>query len=120
MAFISDLWLNTSMHNFLKIFFSLFLPRDEIDNPHKKRAQKAFRENFSVQMFFENATEEKVSGNQKSKLTIRICLCIQKTLKLFILFNREHIMCSPLFYGLYSMSLSYVGRDDIFLYPPHT
>ncbi|XP_053400350.1 phosphatidylinositol 3,4,5-trisphosphate 3-phosphatase TPTE2-like [Mercenaria mercenaria] len=33
---------------------SLYLPRDEIDNPHKKKAQKVFRENFSVQLTFEN------------------------------------------------------------------
>lgn len=30
----------------------LLLPRDEIDNPHKKKAQKVFRENFSVEMIF--------------------------------------------------------------------
>lgn len=33
---------------------SLFLPREEIDNPHKKKAQKVFRENFSVQLEFED------------------------------------------------------------------
>ncbi|XP_062576064.1 phosphatidylinositol 3,4,5-trisphosphate 3-phosphatase TPTE2-like [Saccostrea cucullata] len=30
----------------------LYIPRDEIDNPHKKRAQKAFRESFSVTVNF--------------------------------------------------------------------
>ncbi|XP_052792295.1 phosphatidylinositol 3,4,5-trisphosphate 3-phosphatase TPTE2-like isoform X3 [Mya arenaria] len=29
------------------------LPRDEIDNPHKKKSQKVFRENFSIQLGFE-------------------------------------------------------------------
>ena len=38
------------------VYFSIFLPRDEIDNPHKKRAQKVFRENFSIELFFESAT----------------------------------------------------------------
>ncbi|XP_076117411.1 phosphatidylinositol 3,4,5-trisphosphate 3-phosphatase TPTE2-like isoform X2 [Mytilus galloprovincialis] len=30
----------------------LFLSRDEIDNPHKKKAQKVFRETFSIEMLF--------------------------------------------------------------------
>ncbi|XP_071124923.1 phosphatidylinositol 3,4,5-trisphosphate 3-phosphatase TPTE2-like isoform X1 [Mytilus edulis] len=30
----------------------LFLTRDEIDNPHKKKAQKVFRETFSIEMLF--------------------------------------------------------------------
>ncbi|CAC5403682.1 unnamed protein product [Mytilus coruscus] len=33
----------------------LFLTRDEIDNPHKKKAQKVFRETFSIEMLFSDA-----------------------------------------------------------------
>lgn len=35
------------------LFYSISLAREEIDNPHKKKAQKVFRENFSIQMTFE-------------------------------------------------------------------
>lgn len=33
----------------------LRLPRDEIDNPHKKQAHKVFRENFAIEVNFEDA-----------------------------------------------------------------
>jgi len=35
----------------------LSLAREEIDNPHKKKAQKVFRENFSIQMTFEKVSK---------------------------------------------------------------
>ncbi|KAL4229892.1 Phosphatidylinositol 3 [Mactra antiquata] len=38
---------------------SLLLPRDEIDNPHKKKAQKVFRENFSVELTFRHVKKKK-------------------------------------------------------------
>ncbi|XP_052277815.1 phosphatidylinositol 3,4,5-trisphosphate 3-phosphatase TPTE2-like isoform X2 [Dreissena polymorpha] len=42
---------------------SLSLPRDHIDNPHKKKAQKVFRENFSIQLTFEHVPKPIVSVN---------------------------------------------------------
>ncbi|KAK6172672.1 hypothetical protein SNE40_016284 [Patella caerulea] len=36
----------------------LILPRDEIDNPHKKKVQKIFKENFAIELTFEDVNEE--------------------------------------------------------------
>ncbi|XP_053400347.1 phosphatidylinositol 3,4,5-trisphosphate 3-phosphatase TPTE2-like [Mercenaria mercenaria] len=46
-------WFHTSFIENNK----LRLPRDEIDNPHKKAAQKVFREKFAVEVNFEPADE---------------------------------------------------------------
>ena len=36
----------------LNVPYRLHLERDQIDNPHKKKAQKVFRESFSVTLHF--------------------------------------------------------------------
>jgi len=36
-------------------YFRFRLPRDEIDNPHKKAGQKYFRETFAIEVNFEDA-----------------------------------------------------------------
>ncbi|XP_021359540.1 phosphatidylinositol 3,4,5-trisphosphate 3-phosphatase TPTE2-like [Mizuhopecten yessoensis] len=36
----------------------LYLPRDFIDNPHKRRAQRVYRDTFSVELLFEDATSQ--------------------------------------------------------------
>ncbi|XP_033743913.1 phosphatidylinositol 3,4,5-trisphosphate 3-phosphatase TPTE2-like isoform X2 [Pecten maximus] len=41
----------------------LYLPRDFIDNPHKRRAQRTFRETFSVEMLFEDATSSEIDND---------------------------------------------------------
>jgi len=48
---------------------SLSLPRDEIDNPHKKKAQKVFRENFSVQLFFEKVPRPEQIKPKETEVT---------------------------------------------------
>ncbi|XP_059138488.1 phosphatidylinositol 3,4,5-trisphosphate 3-phosphatase TPTE2-like [Physella acuta] len=35
----------------------LYIPRDELDNPHKSKTHNVFRENFGVELNFENAEE---------------------------------------------------------------
>ncbi|CAG5135303.1 unnamed protein product [Candidula unifasciata] len=35
----------------------LYIPRDDLDNPHKKKTHHVFRENFGVELHFENATD---------------------------------------------------------------
>lgn len=34
-------------------FYRLLIPRDELDNPHKKKTHKIFTDDFSVEMVFE-------------------------------------------------------------------
>lgn len=34
-------------------FSRLLIPRDELDNPHKKKTHKIFTDDFSVEMVFE-------------------------------------------------------------------
>ncbi|ESP02383.1 hypothetical protein LOTGIDRAFT_224889 [Lottia gigantea] len=39
---------------------TLYLPRDEIDNPHKKKVHKVFRENFAIELKFEDVDENEI------------------------------------------------------------
>ncbi|XP_060078284.1 phosphatidylinositol 3,4,5-trisphosphate 3-phosphatase TPTE2-like [Ylistrum balloti] len=48
------LWFHTSFIESNK----LRLTRDEIDNPHKKKAKEVYRDNFAVELNFEDADED--------------------------------------------------------------
>lgn len=39
------------------LFCRLYLQRDEIDNPHKKKAKAVFKEDFAVELKFEDVNE---------------------------------------------------------------
>lgn len=39
------------------LFCRLYLQRDEIDNPHKKKAKAVFKEDFAVELKFEDVKE---------------------------------------------------------------
>ncbi|XP_069129990.1 phosphatidylinositol 3,4,5-trisphosphate 3-phosphatase TPTE2-like isoform X2 [Argopecten irradians] len=41
----------------------LYLPRDFIDNPHKRRAHRTYRETFSVELLFEEAPSPEIDND---------------------------------------------------------
>ena len=45
---LSGLW-----DNCVGVIFRLLIPRDELDNPHKKKTHKIFTEQFSVEIIFD-------------------------------------------------------------------
>lgn len=49
---------------------SITLSRDEIDNPHKKKAQKVFRENFSITLNMEPVNRRKLKLLRKAQSSI--------------------------------------------------
>ena len=46
------------MKTFYLLYFPrLYIPREELDNPHKKKTHGVFRDNFGVELNFESVDD---------------------------------------------------------------
>ncbi|CAC5359688.1 TLR13 [Mytilus coruscus] len=102
-------WFHTSFIENNK----LLLPRDELDNPHKKKVQKIYKDDFSIEVGFEKIKIKKMNFGYTASVSHLMCIVLYTHFNDLIASDitcNTHCVCKRQIAICSGISLNYVPR----------